>query len=131
MVDEFRILVVEDDAILRKVILAAFAKFAAVAEASGAREAIAYLKSNHVDLIFSDMCMPEGEGTELVDWVQSNYKTAPAIVLITGQVQITSAYAVSKGAYALIEKPFYIKDLKVIAQTIKSELESGSRGRSS
>jgi FixJ family two-component response regulator len=52
-------------------------------------------------------------------------------VLVTGQAQITAAQAVAKGAHALIDKPFKVKDLMGIAQQIKSELLSGSRMRAS
>ncbi len=131
MVDEFRILVVEDDAILRKVIASLFAKFAIVAEAESGNDAIAYLKANRVDLVFSDVCMPNGSGVDLLEWTQQAHQTAPAIVLVTGQAQITPAQAISKGAHALVDKPFKVKDLMLIAQKVKSELETGARLRSS
>ena len=131
MIDDFRILVVEDDAILRKVIASLFAKIAVVAEAESGNDAIAYLKDHRVDLIFSDVCMPNGSGVELLDWALGAHQNAPAIVLVTGQAQITPAQAISKGAHSLVDKPFKVKDLMVIAQTIKTELESGSRLRSS
>ena len=128
---DFRILVVEDDAILRKVIASLFAKFAIVDEAESGNEAIQFLKTNRVDLIFSDVCMPDGTGLELLEWANKAHATAPVIVLVTGQAQISPNEAVHRGAHTLVDKPFKIKDLMQIAQTVKREIESGERPRSS
>lgn len=121
MADSFKILVVEDDAILRKVIASLFVKFAMVSEAESGNLAIAHLKENHVDLIFSDVCMPDGTGVELLDWAQANLERPPSIVLVTGQAAITADEAVAKGAHSLVDKPFKVKDLMKIAQDIKSQ----------
>lgn len=130
MADSFRILVVEDDSMLRKVIASLFAKVATVTEAESGNQAIQILKSESIDLIFSDVCMPDGTGVELLDWVQQSLKPVPpTLVLVTGQAAITREEAIQRGAHALIDKPFRVKDLLSIAQAIKTEIENGSRPR--
>lgn len=131
MVDAFKILVVEDDDILRKVMASVCAKIATVAEAASGNEAIAHLMSNRVDLIFTDLCMTDGSGADLLDWVMATHKKAPVVILVTGEAHLTSAQALLKGAHSIVDKPFRVKELLVIATTIKDEIEQGLRERSS
>jgi CheY-like chemotaxis protein len=98
-----------------------------VAEAESGAHAIAYLKENRVDLIFSDVCMSEGTGYELLDWLKRYYANPPALVLVSGETSLCADDAVKRGAYALVEKPFQIKDLRALAETLKAETVSGLR----
>lgn len=61
-----KILVVEDDLILRKMIASLFTKFADVKALESGQAAIDYLETHAVDLIFSDVCMPDGGGLEVL-----------------------------------------------------------------
>lgn len=67
------ILVVDDVTVNRQVIRGALAPFGyRIAEASGARDAIAHLEKEKPSLILCDVHMPAGGGFELVEHVKGN-----------------------------------------------------------
>jgi CheY-like chemotaxis protein len=119
MTRSLQILVVDDDEVLRKVISSVLAKAGTIHALSCGNDAIAYLQDHHIDLIFSDVCMPNGTGVELLDWVQKNQANVP-VVLVTGQSYIPSEEALLKGARHVISKPFRMKTLLDIANQISA-----------
>lgn len=117
------ILVVEDDAVLRKVVASLFAKIGDVATAECGNDAIAHLKQHRVDMVFSDVCMPNGDGVELLDWMQGTMSNPPPIVLVTGHASISPEEAKAKGAHSIVDKPFKMRSLLDLALQIASTLE--------
>lgn len=124
MKQALNILVVEDDAVLRKVVASLFAKIGTVATAECGNDAIAHLKENAVDMVFSDVCMPNGDGVELLDWMQSSLKNPPPIVLVTGHASISPEEAKAKGAHSIVDKPFKMRSLLDLALQIASGIEA-------
>lgn len=124
MKQALQILVVEDDAVLRKVVASLFAKIATVATAESGNDAIAHLKENRVDMVFSDVCMPNGDGVELLDWMQSSLLNPPPIVLVTGHASISADEAKAKGAHSIVDKPFKMRSLLDLALQIASTIEA-------
>ncbi len=70
------------------------------------------LDSEHFDLCLTDMRLPDGNGIELVEFVQQNYKDLP-IAVITAHGNMESAVkALKAGAFDFVSKPVDIQILR-------------------
>lgn len=109
---QFRILIVDDDEVVRKVLVSRLErKGHIVAIASKGSEALALKESFQAELIISDLRMPEMNGFEVI-----RHFDIPAII-ITGHGDKESAIkAVEAGAFAFFEKPFDLDALEVSVQ---------------
>jgi two-component system response regulator HydG len=82
-----------------------------VLTAAGAVEAIKILESMPVDLVITDLKMPEVDGLSLVRHVHENYKNTE-VMMITGYPSIEGAVeAVKTGAEEYLAKPFTDEEL--------------------
>ena len=122
MAEPFTILCVDDEEralFLRKAVLQKFGF--EVLPASSAREALEILAGNRVDLVLSDLLMPEMPGTELAKAVKERYPGLP-VVIVSGVNEIPpdAGYAdlfVSKleGPVALCERIRKVLDIPAAA----------------
>ncbi|NIO20288.1 MAG: response regulator, partial [Candidatus Aenigmarchaeota archaeon] len=79
--------------------------------APGAVEAIRIIESSSVDLVITDLKMPEVDGLSLVRHIQANYKNM-GVMMITGYPSIEGAVeAVKFGAEEYLSKPFTDEEL--------------------
>ena len=82
-----------------------------VITAPGAVEAIKIIESSPVDLVITDLKMPEVDGLSLVRHIQENYKNM-GVMMITGYPSIEGAVeAVKSGAEEYLSKPFTDEEL--------------------
>ena len=106
------ILVVDDSATVRAVI----AKTLRLAEvdvgelhqASNGREALETLGAEWIDLVFSDINMPEMGGVEMIERMQADalLKSIPVVVVSTEGSATRIEELKAKGVRAYIRKPF-------------------------
>lgn len=100
------ILVVDDDDLLRQVLTGEMRRLGYVTlQAGSGHEAFALVKEKNVDLVLSDVRMPNGTGIELLDLIRARGER-PKVLLISGYTDISEAEAVGRGALGLLEKPF-------------------------
>jgi two-component system OmpR family response regulator/two-component system response regulator QseB len=52
-----------------------------VAESTGGRSAVEHLKQEQVDLLLLDLGMPQGDGFEVLDYLQAHRRALPVILL--------------------------------------------------
>jgi putative nucleotidyltransferase with HDIG domain len=65
-----------------------------------------YLQENAVDLVLSDMVMPEMDGLSLLRWLRKGYPDIP-VIMVTAIYDLSTALdAIRQGAYDYILKPF-------------------------
>jgi CheY-like chemotaxis protein len=128
-----KLLLVEDEKELRNIVMDLLElDGATVFPAEDGIRAFELLKSRSVDLILSDLDIP-GEGADgltLLKKVRNLYDTASLpFIFITGSQDFTQEFVQSKGANALVRKPFSIEGLEfLIEKTIKfSESERAGR----
>ena len=83
------------------------------------------LQGQHYDLCLTDMRLPDGDGLDLVEWMQSNAPEIPvAVITAHGNVE-AAVRALKLGAFDFVSKPLDISDLrKLVGQALKL---SGSR----
>lgn len=115
-----RILIVDDDENIRKVLLAILEDKGYTVESVGtAREAVEKSKRKFYNLALIDIRLPDMEGIELLTKMRD---TTPKMrkVIITGYPTLQNAVdAVNKGADAYIVKPF---DVEKVLNTIDHQL---------
>lgn len=87
------------------------------ATAGNGREALTYLASNTVDIVLSDIRMPEMDGVELCRQLRKDFPLI-RIILMTGQVNLESALAcLRQGVDDCLFKPF--EDLKLLEEAVE------------
>ena len=93
--------------------------------ASGISAARSVLEENKIDLILSDLRLPDGDGTSLLEWRKENNNTTP-IIIMTSYADIQSAVnAMKNGACDYVSKPVRPDELLMkIEEAIKSNSSS-------
>jgi two-component system, NtrC family, response regulator PilR len=82
------------------------------------------LKSESFDLCLTDMHLPDGDGLDLVAWIQENRATVP-VAVITAHGNVESAVrALKLGAFDFVSKPL---DLGVLRKLVGSAIRLGAR----
>lgn len=112
------VLIVDDSAairkILRRVLQQAEIPLGQVYEAGDGVEAVAGLKQQKVQLILSDINMPNMDGLQLLSELKANleWKDIPVIMITTEGSQAKVLEAVHRGAAGYVRKPFTADQIK-------------------
>jgi two-component system, NtrC family, response regulator PilR len=81
------------------------------------------LKAERFDLCLTDMRLPDGDGLDLVAWIQENRSAVP-VAVITAHGNVESAVrALKLGAFDFVSKPL---DLGVLRKLVGSAIKLGS-----
>jgi DNA-binding NtrC family response regulator len=125
MGENARILVVDDDENIRKVLVAILEEEGYMVEPVGtARKAVEVTKKKCYNIALIDIRLPDMEGTELLTRIR---ETTPRMrkIIITGYPTLQNAIeAVNRRADAYIMKPFDVeKVLKTIAEQLNKQQE--------
>jgi len=115
------ILVVEDEEIAREVLIQALETlgFGAIGAING-RHALEVLSDHSVDLVLTDIYMPEMNGLELLRQLRDGGSDVP-VILITGYDADEARHAAEQyHAAALLLKPFRLAQLKNLLEAIFS-----------
>jgi two-component system response regulator PilR (NtrC family) len=75
------------------------------------------LGGRRFDLCLTDMRLPDGDGLELVEWMQSNAPGVPvAVITAHGNIE-TAVQALKLGAFDFISKPLDLQNLRNIVES--------------
>jgi two-component system response regulator PilR (NtrC family) len=98
------------------------------ATASDVSSAKALLGKKHFDLCLTDMRLPDGDGLELVEWMQSYAAGVPvAVITAHGNVE-TAVQALKLGAFDFISKPLDLNNLRnIVENALKVESTAADR----
>lgn len=113
-----RILLVEDDELIRELILEFLSSSFDVVEASDGKFATEILVNQKFDLVLSDLQMPRFTGNQLLSWILANQPEVPFVAMSGYSGSINEDNAVYKGAKAYLSKPFKASDLKRTLNTV-------------
>jgi len=110
-----KIIVLEDDLIVRKSLEQQLrAKRYDVAALSTLQATQDYLARDNFDLIFVDVRLPDGEGTDLLKMLQSRPQR-PLAVIMTGFGSVESAVeCMRNGAFDYLIKPFSSEQIEIV-----------------
>lgn len=105
-----KILIAEDSPTMRALIvstIAAMGEFETV-EAANGFEALRILPREKVDLIITDINMPDINGLELISFIRNNenYRTTPLFIISTEGSERDREKGLALGANAYLVKPF-------------------------
>ncbi|RJQ55463.1 MAG: response regulator [Nitrospiraceae bacterium] len=107
--DKKTILVVDDDADTRDAIFLNLSEMPdySVIACGGAEEALAEIQKTGIDVVLTDIVMPEVSGIELLEKI-NDLKLQIPVILMTGYADLNIAVAaIKKGAFDFILKPFH------------------------
>jgi two-component system chemotaxis response regulator CheY len=116
----FNVMIVDDSGAMRSVIKKVIAisgfKMSLCLEAGNGREALERLQGNWVDVIISDINMPEMGGLELLQALRQDtlYRNIPAIIVSTEGSRERMKEALDRGAKGFIKKPFLPEDIRSV-----------------
>ena len=100
------ILVVEDDKYLREATTTLLKRCGfKVVDAAGGIIALDIFKREKVDLILSDIRMPEGDGHFLLDEIKKVAQRLPPLIFLTGFMEKSAKDCLKRGAYSVLSKP--------------------------
>ena len=85
--------------------------------ANSVTEAVKILKNSPVDLVITDIRMPQKSGIELLRELRKNNHLLP-VVFMTGFSDITENQALSLGASAVVAKPFEMSQMVKVCSDI-------------
>ena len=113
--DDYRILIVEDNIELLMLMHHILKSQYRVYIAHNGKEALDIIHQRPLDLIVSDVMMPEMDGIELTEAVKEdpNYSHLPIILLTAKTQEEDKEEALKTGADEYLTKPFRLGDLKI------------------
>lgn len=120
-----KILVIDDDAVVRDVIgeMLAGAGYEAVT-AGTAAEALELFMDEEVELVVSDIVMPDLSGLELLEAMRLHRPSLPIVLVSGANTRDNLSEALTRGADGLVAKPFTQAELRV---AVEKALERAGR----
>ena len=116
-----RVLIVDDEPDLCELLAITLGRMHLSSDAvhtlAAARE---HLRDGQYDLCLTDMNLPDGDGLDLVAWMQTQPREVPvAVITAHGNVE-TAVRALKVGAFDFVSKPLDLADLrKLVGQAMK------------
>ena len=125
-VDKPTVLIVDDEPDLLELVSLTLSRMNLQARtAADVNTARRLLKAEKFDLCLTDMRLPDGDGLDLVAWIQQNRSDLP-VAVITAHGNVESAVrALKLGAFDFVSKPL---DLGVLRKLVGSAIRLGTRG---
>ncbi len=116
-----KILVVDDEQGMRRILNVNLRRDAhVVVEASGAAEALAFIKREDFDVILTDQKMPDGSGLDVIQAAHDDDPTTSVIVLTAVGTLELAVESMRRGAFDFLSKPF---DPEVVRATVNRASE--------
>jgi two-component system, chemotaxis family, chemotaxis protein CheY len=115
-----KILIAEDSPTMRSLMvstIAAMGEFQVI-EAANGFEALRILPREKVDLVITDINMPDINGLELVSFIKTNpnYRSTPLLIVSTEGSERDREKGLSLGADAYLVKPFSPDELQALVK---------------
>jgi len=125
-----QVLVVDDEKTLLEVIKKGLAKFKnrfTIITCENGREAIEVLESSSIDLVVTDIKMPEVDGLELLAYMTANFPSLPAIVISGYGTPENMQKLDELGIYLFMDKPLSVQKLsRSILEGLQEASHNGS-----
>lgn len=116
-----RALIVDDEPDIRELIAITLGRMGIDSEAAAdLDEARTLLGSGHFDLCLTDMRLPDGNGLDLVAYIQRHHARLPVAVITAHGNMESAIQALKSGAFDFVTKPVDLADLRnLVAQAVK------------
>jgi two-component system response regulator PilR (NtrC family) len=124
-------LIVDDEPDIRELLSITLGRMSLAVDAAGDyASAVKKLGGEKYDLVLTDMRLPDGDGLDLVEWIQAHRPGVPvAVITAHGNVE-AAVRALKLGAFDFISKPLDLAALRrLITATLKLGEELEETGR--
>jgi DNA-binding NtrC family response regulator len=112
-----RILVVDDEQLVRWFLERALRKMGhEVNTAASGKEAIEILSGDRYDVLFTDLRMPEENGTHLIKWL-GDFAKKPKVVVCSAYITAEMAEEMHSRGICTLKKPFKLDELESILKS--------------
>ena len=124
---QYRILIADDEFLIRWSLTQALSQegYDVIAVEDGGK-AIEAIRAQHFDLIITDLVMPELNGWKVLDILQETHPPPRVIIITAHGREDTERMVKEKGAWAYVEKPYIIDQIKKILREVLSKLPRSS-----
>jgi len=123
-----RVLVVDDELNIRRILQASFDKNGWVAlTAESGHEALTILGREEVDCVLTDVTMPGMSGYDLQKEIADRYPSIPVVIMTAYGTIPQAIQAIRNGAYEFLTKPFDLDSVKKIIQSALDGVEVGGK----
>ncbi len=129
----FNVLIVDDSssmrAVIKKIIKVSGFNVGECWEAADGKEAMKVLTNEWVDLVLTDINMPNMNGMELITEMKKDQlqRSIPVVMVTTEGAEERVQEAMKIGASGYIKKPFLPEEIKRTLSSIMGEAEDGQR----
>lgn len=127
----FNVLIVDDSlsmrSVIKKTIRVSGFKVGEYFEAADGKEALKILADAWVDLVLTDINMPNMNGLELIAEMHNDQilRSIPVVMVTTEGSEKSVQKSMEMGAKGYIKKPFQPEDIKRMLNSIMGEAEDG------
>jgi len=91
-------------------------------------DALKLIDAEHFDLCLTDMRLPDGDGIEMVKYVQQNHPNIPiAVITAHGNMEL-AVQALKAGAFDFVSKPVDIQILRNLVSSATTVLDEDTSG---
>ncbi len=124
-----RILIVDDEADIRELLLLTLHRMGHEADAAGScAEAYKLLAQNAYQLCLTDMRLPDGDGLQVLKHISEHYPQVPVAVITAFGSTENAVAALKAGAFDYLAKPIALKQLRdVVKAALKLPESPGAR----
>lgn len=123
-----RVLIVDDELNIRRILQASFDKNGWVAlTAESGHEALRLLEREHVDCVLTDVTMPGMSGYDLQKEISAIYPDLPVVIMTAFGTIPQAIEAIRHGAFEFVTKPFDLDLVKKIIQNALDGVEPGQK----
>lgn len=116
-----RILLIDDDDTLRKIVAKSLAYAGhVVIQAADGKQGMDLIRTGPFDVVITDLIMPEQEGVETIGMLRAEYPGLP-IIAISGDAVHSPLYleiAAKIGARHVLAKPFHMPELIELVRSV-------------
>ncbi|RLB04761.1 MAG: hypothetical protein DRG50_08345 [Deltaproteobacteria bacterium] len=97
--------------------------------ANTGKEALQAMQEDHIDVVVTDVRMPDINGLELLTKIREKYPWTKVIIMTAYGSSEVQKEATKRGSYYYIEKPFEISDIRALILKALEEKKGGFVGQ--
>jgi YesN/AraC family two-component response regulator len=123
------VLIVDDDAVTRGLLSRVLKPHSAdfkISTANNGKEAIDIIIADKIDLVITDIQMPEMDGLQLLSYISSNHPEIPVFVMTAFETPEIKSKINAIGSSQYFEKPL---NMDTLTDCILEEINAGAEGK--
>lgn len=119
--DKVKVLLIEDDRTMRRIVRSKIADHCELVEAENAMHGLSMYSDQKPDLIFIDIGLPDGSGQNLLEWLVHTDPDTFA-VMFSGNSETENVWnSIEAGAKGFIAKPFDLSKMLYFIRQCKDK----------